>query len=460
MVSIHDQKEELLIHIVYNQNIIQLLIDSLTSGVLTFKCVCRFWDWQIVCDFDMFANKETPGRLLDSEELKDDEEDNSNGSGENVKLDTSLDVPWCKSGKFNVIVAIDFGTDGTAMSVSLRNTQKVYTITDWNSNGICDQIDVNEKTRTALLLSNKNEVVAFGNEAVDKYAKAVKEGINNWLFFDKFKMHLCGNERKLKLKGCLRAANGKYVKSERVFVGALKYCKEKAQSYLKGKTLEQRDSDIQWVITVPVSWSDKSKARMMDWAHKAGLWNKAIPNQLVIVYEPECASMNLMLERQEAQRRECMLHEDVKEPPSHPSVSLQQGDRYLLLDLGAGTADMVCHEVVGPFQVKELLTSSGGPWGSSLIDARFQSILFEMFGEGVIKQFSKEKPEVFVTLMREFEKCKRRAFAGKIKKSKFSIAIPFELDDYLGCVCKNDLEELVQNYSFNQQQGYVSISYV
>ncbi len=38
---------------------------------------------------------------------------------------------------------------------------------------------------------------------------------------------------------------------------------------------------------------------------------------------------------------------------------LTKGDRYMLLDLGGGTADITCHEVMGRGSVKEIAPPSG-----------------------------------------------------------------------------------------------------
>ena len=46
----------------------------------------------------------------------------------------------------------------------------------------------------------------------------------------------------------------------------------------------------------------------------------------------------------------------------------REGDQYMLLDLGGGTADIVCHEVVQNFKVKEIIGPKGGDFGGKQIE--------------------------------------------------------------------------------------------
>ena len=46
-------------------------------------------------------------------------------------------------------------------------------------------------------------------------------------------------------------------------------------------------------------------------------------------------------------------------------TKLEFGDCYLLLDLGGGTADFACHEVLDDGHVSEIYHPSGGSWGST-----------------------------------------------------------------------------------------------
>ncbi len=57
--------------------------------------------------------------------------------------------------------------------------------------------------------------------------------------------------------------------------------------------------------------------------------------------------------------------EEKKDNPS-PSLLkphselLKKGDRYMVLDLGGGTCDIVCHHMIGEYEVEEIRSPSGG----------------------------------------------------------------------------------------------------
>ena len=52
------------------------------------------------------------------------------------------------------------------------------------------------------------------------------------------------------------------------------------------KGLNVRNSDVQWTLTVPAIWSNRSKGIMIHCAERAGLISNDIPNHLIIAFEP------------------------------------------------------------------------------------------------------------------------------------------------------------------------------
>ncbi|ETO31419.1 hypothetical protein RFI_05700 [Reticulomyxa filosa] len=439
------------------------------------------WGWPWQCTKCQTINKSSYAQCIDCRTYKPSDNKTSEELSCFVCFCLYIStIPWCKSGDFKCIVAIDFGTDGTAMALSVNNSDKVYRITDWNTNGICDKNDQKDKTKTAILFDEHNRVLAFGNEAVNMFRRF----IYIYYIYITYIMnsHLCivcdtfvsnkgtqsrtptrqeqmvivptvqdeslwyyglvneNQKEKVNVKNTLQAVNKSSLSSEVVFVGALQYCKQIVNNYLTKNNLEVDEKHVQWIITVPAIWSDQSKGLMMDWAQKANLYHPSIDNQLVIAFEPECASMSILTELQH--NRE-----------AHTS-ELKSGDCYLMLDLGAGTADMVCHEIVGPFEVRELIPPSGGPWGSSYIDTRFEQMLQQIFGCQLIDEFKITHPDVYVELLRGFEDSKRRFFARQRKVEKHSIPVPFQFDDFVTSKATQDIEVLVSNCSFNAQTQF------
>ncbi|ETO09864.1 hypothetical protein RFI_27514, partial [Reticulomyxa filosa] len=75
----------------------------------------------------------------------------------------------------------------------------------------------------------------------------------------------------------LKSINGVCVKSEIVFIGALKFCNQKAMEYLKQNNITMNENKIQWVITVSAIWSEEAKSMMKQWAQQAEIWSTSIP---------------------------------------------------------------------------------------------------------------------------------------------------------------------------------------
>ncbi|ETO02595.1 hypothetical protein RFI_34823, partial [Reticulomyxa filosa] len=230
--------------------------------------------------------------------------------------------------------------------------------------------------------------------------------------------------------------------TEIVFVRALEYIKKKALDLLSQMNMQcQGIKDIQWVLTVPAIWSDKSKGYMMKWAIKAGMVDPSIPNHLIIAYEPECASLSVLCEMFDnglltfkfhfiiiylfkKKKKNCKevpgateVKDEKKEKEKEKKTLLQTGDAYMMLDLGGGTADIACHEIKGPFEVKELIAPSGGAWGSYYIDKAFEFMLIEIFSSDHMNEFKAIHPGKFRELMSNFERSKCDFFKGEYNNS-------------------------------------------
>ncbi len=160
------------------------------------------------------------------------------------------------------------------------------------------------------------------------------------MLFDRFKMSLYKmNEEsgRVDINYDLRATNEKRYSSELVFVAAFKQIQKEAKSYL-GRLddidmNEISEDEIQWIITVPAIWNDEAKNTMKEWAMKAGLIQKDIPNQCKIVYEPDCASLAIQYEISQRTKKE---QQQEQKQQAGSAVFSHAGDRYILVDGGGG----------------------------------------------------------------------------------------------------------------------------
>ena len=100
--------------------------------------------------------------------------------------------------KYDVVVAIDFGTSfsGFAFSFNHRDgSEDIYMNRAWGS----AQGYTTYKTPTCILLNPYKKFVKFGFEAAEKYAELEDAKDKSFYFFDRFKMMLHGSEVSLKL---------------------------------------------------------------------------------------------------------------------------------------------------------------------------------------------------------------------------------------------------------------------
>eukprot|EP01084_Bolivina_argentea_P006327 11986_1 len=172
--------------------------------------------------------------------------------------------------RFKLHIAIDFGTDGTAMAYAYGN--KVFIHDKWSSRKYGHEI----KQKTVILLDNKGNTLGFGLDSKLNYISNPQHK-HEWLLFEHFKMSLYENEmhnrrEQINISNELIAANGIKFCSDFIFIAAFKYIQLEAFKFLKSKKIKNiKMNEIQWIITVPAIWNDKSKYKMKEWAIKSGL---------------------------------------------------------------------------------------------------------------------------------------------------------------------------------------------
>ena len=117
-------------------------------------------------------------------------------------------------------------------------------------------------------------------------------------------------------------------------------------------------------------------------ASQAGLIDTESSEQLELALEPEAACVACEAE----------------------SANLKQGDTFMIFDAGGGTVDITVHVVARPLpslKLEELCAPSGGPWGSTYVDAEFEGFIEDLIGA---QAFARLKPSSqWVELMRTWE---------------------------------------------------------
>eukprot|EP01084_Bolivina_argentea_P185288 319533_1 len=321
---------------------------------------------------------------------------------------------------FKLHVGIDFGTDGSGLAYALPNGD-VFIHNKWKSK----KYGAITKPKTQILLNEEGKCVAFGIDASDVYSQLDAETQQKWLLFERFKMALYENineedndeecdekqsqkkrGNKISIKKELTAMNGKKFPSEKVFVEALKYLKSEAQKYFrKLKIGKVRDMEIQWILTVPAIWNDYAENQMREWAIAASLIDKNIENQLMIVFEPDCASLAIQHKIARAKSKQV---DDESDESHFAKYTFSKGQKYILIDAGGGTVDIAFHEILGDFGVKECHHPSGGPWGSCYIDDEFITIMNCIFSEDWMNEFKHASPNIYTEMLMNFRSSKNK----------------------------------------------------
>ncbi|CAG2199385.1 unnamed protein product [Mytilus edulis] len=129
---------------------------------------------------------------------------------------------------------------------------------------------------------------------------------------------------------------------------------------LDKRGIGMRVKDIRWVLTVPAIWTDAAKQFMRKSAEKAG-----IPGEnLLITLEPEAASIY------------CQYLPTEKLNSAEEGFTMSEvGTKYMIIDLGGGTADMTVHEKKENEKLKELCQATGDACGGTSIDNEFFQLM-------------------------------------------------------------------------------------
>ncbi|XP_052674110.1 heat shock 70 kDa protein 12A-like [Crassostrea angulata] len=300
-----------------------------------------------------------------------------------------------------VVAAIDFGTTFSGYAFSLKNEWGRVFANQWSGGTL-----ISSKAPTCLLLKEDFTESLFGYEAEDKYSILTsEESHGDYFFFQRFKMILHQDVDVKRHILCYDIA-GKPLEAGLVFQHCIKCLKNYLYKQIEKSFLGTHDGDIEYVLTVPAIWGDKAKMFMREAAVKAGIKE----DNLTIALEPEAASIY------------CQYLKIAKEDTLSPSLGVvTPGTKYMVTDLGGGTADITVHQKCEDNTLEEVLPASGGPWGGKAVDDQFMNFLSELVGKKVWDEFKTKHMEDYLDIMRSFETKKRTIVPGKSGKTRMPI---------------------------------------
>lgn len=289
---------------------------------------------------------------------------------------------------WDIVAAFDIGTSYSGYAYSDRKEVGLGSISfnQWTGNMVSDP---KAKAPTTVLFDKDLNFHSFGYEAEDFYATQVCEKKNDdWYRFKNFKMVLYRDKnvnRDLKISDDSGRAS---LLALEVFSQTIKSLKSHFENTVTERALQFDPGNVLYVVTVPAIWKQSAKLFMKGAAVQAG-----IPEaQLLIALEPEAAAMYCK---------------------SLPNKSLtdtfKPHKRYMVLDLGGGTVDVVVHDVLEDGGLAEVYKASGGDWGGTMVDREFERYIQNIFNsETCLKELWSLSPRDAYDLEREFEMQKRQ----------------------------------------------------
>ncbi|XP_060606845.1 heat shock 70 kDa protein 12A-like [Ruditapes philippinarum] len=343
-----------------------------------------------------------------------------------------------------MVAAIDFGTTFSGWAFSFDHDYKSdptkISCKQWNSG---KNISMKAPT-TVLIKPNGHTLEAFGYEAEDRYADlADEEEHKTYYYFQRFKMMLFDNKN-LTRNEELEDDNGKRLPAKRVFSLVIRYLKDdllkESEKKLAGGLKEE---EIQWVLTVPAIWTPPAKQFMRECAIEAGIQSQ----NLLVALEPEAASLYckyLTIQKKKDGKAE-----------SEVLSSFEPDARYMVVDAGGGTIDIIVHEVCTDGTLREIFQANGGNWGGTTVDKAFIDFLTGIVGKNVMKRFQDEHKDDFLDLQREFE-VKKRSIKPDLK-SKVKLKIPVSLSDiYKDINSKSVMENIEKDEELNGKVKFMA----
>ncbi|WAQ98744.1 HS12B-like protein [Mya arenaria] len=271
-----------------------------------------------------------------------------------------------------IVAAIDFGTTYSGFALSFHadyrqdKTSHIY-LHNWSCGGTIGTA----KTPTAVLLKPDTSFDSFGYEAENRF---LSDNIEDDAFDDK-------------------SDHSEVVNPETWYFFRHFKMKLYGNKFDKPITLDS---------TIPDERGRELPAIL------AG-----IPyDHLRIALEPECAAVYML----------------TKEIPSLSSslqkrFSMNEGDSYIVADLGGGTLDIAAHQINMNRKCDEIMIPDGGPSGGNNINYKFEQFLVSVSGAQAFLNFKKKYSQDYLYLMRDFEH-KKYGFPGDAYNARVTLRMP------------------------------------
>jgi len=325
-----------------------------------------------------------------------------------------------------VYAGIDLGTTFYGYAFIFANNQEIIFVEQGK-----------EREPTCLLLKPDKTFAALGYQAVDDFCNSLDpDEQKDYYFFRQFKMQLY-ETKKLSRRSKLRDATGKRMKALDVFTTVFRRLKQIILHQINLSKLASfciTSDDVGWMITIPAIWTDEARQFMREAATNAGL------TKIRLVLEPEAAALYAI------NRPLCLGNAFTIE-------KLGPGSKYIVADLGGGTADICVHEILDDGNLRELYRATGEHAGGSTVNEEFLRFLKTLLGSDALEIFAKDFPHAYQDLQSKIED-------KKCRFTNTSDAITLKLDTDLISIAKvncrknETIEDMISRSSFGDAVNF------
>ncbi|XP_076117897.1 heat shock 70 kDa protein 12A-like [Mytilus galloprovincialis] len=342
-----------------------------------------------------------------------------------------------------LVAAIDFGTTFSGYAFSFKtdyenDPMKISVNQQWTAGS---RSLISLKAPTVVLLDKSKQFLAFGYDAEDKYSEfALDEVHHNFYYFRRFKM-LLHETKHLTRKTMIKDDDGKEMPALEIFSMVIKYLKGHLLETLETRGTGLDNNDIHWVLTVPAIWTEPAKQFMREAAEKAGISGE----QLSICLEPEAASLycqHLPIEKLKD-----------KDGIGSEFTASGRGAKYMVLDLGGGTADITCHQKDAEGSLRELQKPSGGSWGGTRVDEAFNQLLIKIVGAHHFRTFQEKNKADALDIYREMETKKRNITNDT--EGKVTLKVPVSLIQSFEKETGEEIKEVIKQMAYAGKMTWV-----
>ncbi|KAK3602832.1 hypothetical protein CHS0354_026386 [Potamilus streckersoni] len=398
-----------------------------------------------------------------------------------------------------LIAAIDFGTTYSGYAFSFM-AEELTKINAPNMSFGGNMMSL--KCPTCVLFNPDGKFHSFGYEAENKYSDlALDEQHQKWYYFERFKMTL--HNKQIKRDVEITDDKGLTMPAIKVFGAAIKFLKLHLLATVAKLDSCVTENDVHWVLTVPAIWSDAAKQFMREAAAieresgrlstepQLNVSQNMLEGTLGLFHIPELAKaerrehivikeMNLTwvlgskVTRNRFQSNRSILEAEIDSgsltialEPEAASLYCQllpsdkfsgsgrlTANKYMILDLGGGTADITVHVKQPDGSIGELHEPTGGAWGGTRVDEAFHQMLIKIVGAKIFKQFCDKNKADHVQLLRDLE-IKKRAITPELDQ-RITVQIPVSLASTYQEECGETIEDALEGTPFKSQISWMS----